>query len=827
MAFDPTNTSRVALATSEGGVYLSTNGGLNWSRAATPSAGVTSLGMDGSIAYNPFKPGEVWMASGDTPGGVFRSANSALSAWNDVSPLPGHGARSVSFVATNTVYTSRGYSLNNGSSWNPLGPSPWYGPGVLLMSRNDTHTIVIGDDAVGIRKTTNGGATWPISNVGLTGLRCRWMQVSASDPLRVYANFDGPLGIYRSDEGARNWTFHPIPGIANVRRTLEDPFDPAHVFVVSDVGLFETTNTCSTWTDRGWSIAGTTTAISLDPVALDPHAKGRMLGAALSGQYGVGQGRIYSSTNGGKTWVGPVATPQTLSRITSFNFDPETTGTVWCTTDGSGVYKSTNSGASWVRKDPSTLPSMRKANSVALATYPQRVVMVQTAYGPSARSLDGGTTWSTVAMVHSGQDNPDQAVFVGNDSTRLYAGSSTGGVWYSSDLGTAWTQSVGSVGAVGITQLGGALSDGHSLVYAATNGGSSGLVSLASVASVQTLVAATGPALVDAGVYRKAMRPVDRVAGADRYAVAVNLARKGWDPEGRRTWTGVRDIVIASGDPGKEADPLCAAGLAGLYDAPVLLVKQLSVPAGVKSVIAQIAAKNPGLKVHIVGGAASVPDSRFNEIKAIPGVNKTADRLGGADRYAVSVAIARRMVSVRGNAGIPGVLLICAENPAAFFDALAVSPVAYAQHMPMLAVRKAAIPTSIASLLSGSLKGKPRFAASSPYYLGASASGSTRLTASANRYTAATNIAGSAAQRGWLDLDDVGLAAKLSDSLTGGVFMGRRRGPILFTDSTTVLQAAPKSFISAKEKKIGGGWVFGGTASVTASTQTKFAQLLP
>jgi hypothetical protein len=153
--------------------------------------------------------------------------------------------------------------------------------------------------------------------------------------------------------------------------------------------------------------------------------------------------------------------------------------------------------------------------------------------------------------------------------------------------------------------------------------------------------------------------------------------------------------------------------------------------------------------------------------------------------------------------------------------------VAYAQHMPMLAVRKAAIPTSIASLLSGSLKGKPRFAASSPYYLGASASGSTRLTASANRYTAATNIAGSAAQRGWLDLDDVGLAAKLSDSLTGGVFMGRRRGPILFTDSTTVLQAAPKSFISAKEKKIGGGWVFGGTASVTASTQTKFAQLLP
>lgn len=336
----------------------------------------------------------------------------------------------------------------------------------------------------------------------------------------------------------------------------------------------------------------------------------------------------------------------------------------------------------------------------------------------------------------------------------------------------------------------------------------------------------SAPATVTITVTR--VGAVGRIGGSDRYAVAAGLARAGWDPTGNGTWPGVAHIVVACGDPGKEADQLCAAGLAGVHDAPVLLVKARLLPPSTKSTIKSIASRNPGVRIHVVGGTASVPDARVREITAIAGVNKRVDRLGGADRYGVSAAIARRMVSLQGPGAIPGVILVSAENRSAFYDALAASPIAYAKHMPMLAVRKASIPASIKSVLSGPLSARPRYAASGPTYLGASASGAHRLAMSPNRYAAAVSIAGAAvsAPKSWLSLANTGLAAVLPDSVTGGAFMGKRGGVLLFTDSSTTMQIATRAYISANKARIGTGWIFGGSGSVTNPVQTKFWQLL-
>jgi len=324
---------------------------------------------------------------------------------------------------------------------------------------------------------------------------------------------------------------------------------------------------------------------------------------------------------------------------------------------------------------------------------------------------------------------------------------------------------------------------------------------------------------------------VTRIQGADRYVVAAAMARKGWDPSANGTWPGVTHVIVANGETGKEADPLSAAGLAGAYNAPVLLTQAGRLPSATRSVITQLAAKRKAegssLKVHLIGGTASLPDARWNEIKAIPGVSATKDRLAGADRYQVSANIATRIVSVRGKAAIPGVLIVAADNPAAFYDALAVSPAAYAAAMPMLAVKKGSVPISISSVLNGALSGKPRFAASSSTYIGTGGlAGATRLTSSSNRYTAATQIATNAVAKGWLSPQDTGLAAKLPDALTGGAFLGKRGGVMLFTDSTSVMQAAPKSWITARGSQILDGWVLGGTASVPSGVQTTFAGLI-
>jgi len=332
-----------------------------------------------------------------------------------------------------------------------------------------------------------------------------------------------------------------------------------------------------------------------------------------------------------------------------------------------------------------------------------------------------------------------------------------------------------------------------------------------------------------AAVFAPDVRPVTRAFGGDRYSTAASLACKGWDPTRSRTWVGVKHIIIANGETGKEPDPLAAAGLAGAYDCPVLLTGSTSLPYTTKVVLTEIARSHPGVQIHIVGGESAVPDARWNDIKKIPGVSQTEDRIAGRDRYETSVLMAKRIVSVKGAGAVNGIILIAGDNPAAFYDALAASPIAYAQTMPMLSVKKGSIPTSVANVLkSANLKDKPRYVASSATYIGSvPAAGATRMTTTSNRYAAATQIAKFAAvDRDWTSCADTALASKLPDALTGGAFLGKAGGVLLFTDSTSAIQPTSKAFITGNKDSIEHGWIIGGITVVLPAQETSFRNLL-
>lgn len=331
-------------------------------------------------------------------------------------------------------------------------------------------------------------------------------------------------------------------------------------------------------------------------------------------------------------------------------------------------------------------------------------------------------------------------------------------------------------------------------------------------------------------IFRKDALFLTRVAGNDRFDTAARLARKGWDPTGSKAWTGVKHVIVANGESGKEADPIGAAGLAGAYNCPVLLTAGAKLPSSTRAVITEIALKNPGVAVHLIGGKSVVPEARWNEIKAIRGVSATLDRVSGDDRYLTSAAIANAIVSVKGAAAMKGFILIAADNPSAFFDALAVSPFSYANTMPMLSVRKGSVPAAISRVMnSAELKAKPRYAASSATYIGAGAlSSATRMTTSSNRYAAARDIAsfGAASSRRWASPVNTGLAAGLPDALAGGAFLGKGRGVMLFTDSSKAVQAATKGYITAEKRVIEDGWVIGGTTVLPTAQEASFRNLL-
>lgn len=323
-----------------------------------------------------------------------------------------------------------------------------------------------------------------------------------------------------------------------------------------------------------------------------------------------------------------------------------------------------------------------------------------------------------------------------------------------------------------------------------------------------------------------------RVGGSDRYAVGANVATSTFtywnDPA---YWSNFTDVVIASGADSAMADPLAAAGLCGVYNAPLLLVTSTSTPIATKKVIRQIADNNWShhVTIHIVGGAASVADARYNEIAAYVGAGRTnKDRiLSTGTRYDMAAAIARRMKNVlasRSEAMTTTVLFANGANPAVFWDALACGPASAHNDIPILLVSQTSVPAATSKTVTW-LHAKRKIVAGGT----ASVSETVRKQLGATRWGGATTqatariVATNACNAGWLDGGTCAVAAKLPDALTGGVGMGLNYafysslgGPILFTGSTK-LGADAKAFMASHgtDRSL----LLGGLGSASAQVQ--------
>jgi len=510
VAFDPTfGSHNMVLATSDARVFTSPDEGITWNQVATPPLSL-GMGQTGSVTYNPYRPSEVWIESDEIYGGIFKS-NADLTSWTDVSQSPGHGYMPT-FLGPDDVYIWEAHSTNGGTDWVPFGPWPTAGPGDFVFSPEDTRTVYFTNSTVGVQKSTDGGASWHDSNQGLTGMRCVTMSVSTTDPLRVYATFDGWGGVYVSDDGTSHWRYVPIADSGQMWQVLQDPFDRGLLYATGR-GFYTSTTGGETWHDWGWngipdSYKG---LMGFGGMAADPFREGHLLVSSRVGQSSTHErdlGYLYSSDDHGATWTSVVVagTAGSIGPIGNIVFDPETPGTVYLATAGSGIYRSTDHGETWVRIDDLSQPWMANAYSISIATHPRHVLLVSGDSGRPFRSFDNGVTWEK--KEGSGEVSARQYVFVDGDSTRLYAPDFSG-LHFSGNVGDSWTSAAGALGSVQNTTLAYTEADGHTLLYAATTGGKTGVViasAASSAASKSLMTAAAAPAstLVGAGIYRRA-----------------------------------------------------------------------------------------------------------------------------------------------------------------------------------------------------------------------------------------------------------------------------------------------------------------------------------
>lgn len=310
---------------------------------------------------------------------------------------------------------------------------------------------------------------------------------------------------------------------------------------------------------------------------------------------------------------------------------------------------------------------------------------------------------------------------------------------------------------------------------------------------------------------------VVRLAGRDRWETAVAIASDTFPG-----WAGVKDVVVACGEDRAMADPLAAAGLAGCYDAPIVIVPSTLranvLPPSIERAIKGMRDANGGrVNVHVIGGTAVVPAAVYRRLDALNG-SGTIRRIAGPDRYATSARVAQAVAAAVGPDNVPAVLVANGADNRAFSDALAVAPASAAGHRPLLLVRPTGVPQEVAATLAGTFRNTPRIVVNSaarvPESVRTSVGATTRMTTSADRVTAAVQIADFAVAEGWLVPDRVCVTNTLPDALSGGSAMGYRRAPIVYTDAAT-LPAATRSFLVRHASRADTAYALGGPVVIS------------
>jgi putative cell wall-binding protein len=161
---------------------------------------------------------------------------------------------------------------------------------------------------------------------------------------------------------------------------------------------------------------------------------------------------------------------------------------------------------------------------------------------------------------------------------------------------------------------------------------------------------------------------VSRIAGADRYDVAVAISQKAYPTPG------VPVVYVSTGV--NYPDALSAAPAAALQGGPLLLSDPGGLPPAIRAEIVRLAPA----KIVVVGGSMSVSDAVVADLGTIVGDTNVV-RIGGADRYETSRNIVQYAF---GTAGAKSAYIATGLN---FPDALSASSAAGTKSIPVLLMR--------------------------------------------------------------------------------------------------------------------------------------------
>jgi len=333
-----------------------------------------------------------------------------------------------------------------------------------------------------------------------------------------------------------------------------------------------------------------------------------------------------------------------------------------------------------------------------------------------------------------------------------------------------------------------------------------------------------------------------RKYGSSRESAAANLAKSVYSDAAGSPWhyyvgsskRNVSHVFVTSGNSEAYVSPMIVQPLAAIYNAPVLLVGEKTLPSATKSAIDAIRKNNGGaVKIHVVGSTGWVASSVYNKLKALKGPQGSIERIAAADSYELAAKIADRVDTawVR-DVGTHASTVIVANGSSkdALTDLLVASGLAYQNGWPILLTKIESVPSpTYVRVATGNFKRSRVLVANSTKYVKPAtytkAMGDERLSTHSDRASSALDIARKGISHHWLTHDDVVVVNKVSEALTVGSYAGARGSPILVS-GTRGPGTVTRGYFLARPSMVDFVSVVGSTASLSNGGVVAYGNLL-
>ena len=325
----------------------------------------------------------------------------------------------------------------------------------------DRDTYYFGSAGGGVWKTVDGGSKWSNISDGFFGGSVGAVAVSESDPNVIYAglgektvrgNVSSNFGVWKSTDAGKTWSFIGLEDTRHIGRIRVHPANPDIVYVAAmgDLwqpdegrGVYKSTDGGETWNKILFANedAG---AVDLVFQPGNPRIIYASIWNVRRTPHGLSSGgpgsELWKSTDSGASWVQLTELPnmpEAPRGIIGVTVSPANPDRVWAIIEAEdgGVFRSDDAGETWEKINSDRALRSRAwyyTRIVADSLDENKVYVMNVSYGVST---DGGMTFTLHNAPHG--DHHDLWIDPADNQRMIIA--DDGGAQVSTDGGDSWT----------------------------------------------------------------------------------------------------------------------------------------------------------------------------------------------------------------------------------------------------------------------------------------------------------------------------------------------------------------------------------------------------